>query len=186
MVNGVLQFRVIVLFSAAALFFLSCAVTVPEKEVGIRESGTGDEEFVGAIKQQIDYEVTESDAIDSIDTVRGKIVKWHGNVHKIWDDKIHILGPGEKRRYNFFVFLLDHPLPRETGIGDMTQSISPGDAIVIIGRIVDLDDVMAEIRYRITEPVVSPAKVTAPILKGYVISKDNDRNFEDPVWVGHR
>lgn len=199
MSNGVLQFRIIVLFAAAALFCLTCAVTVPEKEVGIQESGMSDKQFVEAIKQQIDYEVTEKDALDDIESVRGKVVKWSGNITQIWNEKIHILGRGEEERTNFFEFLLDHPLPRETRIGDVTQTLIVGDAIRVVGRIVNLQTIRARSinleRIFGIEPNVStwsPGEigpsynVTAPILKGYIISKDNDRNFENPVWVGHR
>lgn len=198
MSNEVLQFRVIVLFAAAALLLLACAGAVSERGVG-GKSVMSDEEFMASIKREIDYEVTEKDALDDIESVRGKVIKWSGNITQIWNEKIHILGRGEEERTNFFEFLLDHPLPRETRIGDVTQTLIVGDAICVIGRIVNLQTVRARSinieRIFGIEPNISPLSpgeigpsynVTAPVLKGYIISKDNDRNFENPVWVGHR
>jgi hypothetical protein len=198
MSNEGLQFRVMVLFAAATLLLLACAGAVSDRGAG-GQSFMSDEEFVASIRREIDYEVTEKDVLDDIESVRGKVVKWSGNITQIWNEKIHILGRGEEERTNFFEFLLDHPLPRETRIGDVTQTLIVGDAICVVGRIVNLQTVRARSinieRIFVIEPNISPLSpgeigpsynVTAPILKGYIISKDNDRNFENPVWVGHR
>jgi hypothetical protein len=198
MSNKALLFRVVVSFAAAALLLLACAGAVSERGAG-GLSDMSDEQFVASIKQEIDYQVTEKDALDNIGLARGKVVKWNGNITQIWNDRIHVLGRGEEERTNFFEFQLDHPLPRETHIGDVTQTLIVGDAIWVVGRIVNLETVRARSinieRISGIQPNISPLSpgeigpsynVTAPILKGYIISKDNDRNFENPVWIGHR
>lgn len=171
--SNIFPAKLAALFAAMALSILGCAGAVSER--GLSE-GIADEEFVKSIQQEIDYEVTEKDAMEFIDDVRGKVVKWMGNVYEIKEDEIQIVGPGEENRSNFFVFHLDNPLPKATHIGDMIQTISVGEAIFVIGRIMDLQDVTLRTQF----------KVSAPILKGYVISKDNDRNFKNPVWVAKK
>jgi len=173
--NKISSSKLACLCAAVALLLLGCAGTVSERGAD-DEFSISDDEFVKSIKQEIDYEVTEKDAMEYIDDVRGKVVKWIGNVYEMKENEIQIVGPGEERRYNFFVFRLDHPLPKETRIGDMIQTISGGEAVCVIGRIMDLEDIVLRTQF----------KVSAPILRGYVISKDNDRDFKNPVWVRHK
>ena len=90
MSNKVLLFRGIVPF-AAALLLLACAAAISERGVG-GQRAMSDEEFVTSIKRKIDYGVTEKDALDDIESARGKVVKWSGNITQIWNEKIHILG----------------------------------------------------------------------------------------------
>ena len=185
------------LYAAIALFILGCAGAVSEKGVG-DESGISDEEFVASIKRVIDYEVSERDALDDIESVRGKVVKWNGNITQIWNDKIHVLGRGEEEHYNFFELLLDHPLPQEIRIGDRTQTLIVGDPIHVVGRIENVQTVVARSINidrmfgmppnigGLSHGEIGPSyNVTAPILRGYIISRENDRNFENPVWVAN-
>lgn len=155
---------------------LACAGTLPEQKASDRDQGMSDEEFVAAIKQQINFEVTEKDAVDSFDLSRGQVVKWVGNVYEIFDDKIHIIGSGEEKRYNYFAFLMDHPLPRQTRIDDMTKTVAVGDEICVVGRIKDAQDLILR----------TQVKVAASILEGYIISKSSDRHLQHPIWVGNK
>jgi hypothetical protein len=160
---------------AIATLILGCASTVTDRDAGDEKRSLSDEEFVESIMRQVDHHVTWQDAIDDFEKVRGKVVKWSGHIANISDDKIQIgdvvyswqlRNPKTAHYGNSFIFLLDHPLPRETGIRDMSQTIIVGDAVLVIGRIIDLENV--------------------PILEGYVISKKNDRYFTNPVWVGNK
>jgi hypothetical protein len=198
MSNEVLQFRVIFLFAAAALLSLACAGAVSERGAG-GQSVMSDEEFISSTQKVIDYQISHEDAMNSIQEVRGKVVKWHGTIIKTWEDKIQICGrlilkraryqrwrPGsycfdtkDPRSYDLsenFLFTLDHPLPRENHFINMTATVAVWDAVYVIGEIIDTQTIVTE----------SGEKLTLPVIQGYIISKDNDRNFENPVWVGHR
>jgi len=157
------------------MLILGCVGTVTDRDIRDGKLSLSDDEFVESIKKQIDAQVTWQDAIDDFEKVRGKVVKWSGHIANTSDDKIQIgdivyswqlRNPKTAFYGNSFIFLLDHPLPKETGIRDMSQTIIVGDAIFVIGRIIDVENV--------------------PILEGYVISKKNDRDFAHPVWVGHK
>jgi hypothetical protein len=161
------------LWAAAALFLLGCSAAVYEEEASY---GVSDEDFVAAIKGQIDYLVTCEDAMEDIDAVRGRVVKWNGDIVRIWDDKIHIQSHGQEEYWNNFIFILDHPLPKERHIGESIQMVFERDPVYVVGRIMDRKTVLLK----------SGTEITVPHLRGYIISKDNDRNFEDPVWVGHK
>jgi hypothetical protein len=158
-----------------AILILGCASTLTDRGARDEKLSLSDDEFVESIKKQIDAQVTWQDAIDDFEKVRGKVVKWSGHIANISDDKIQIgdivyswqlRNPKTAFYGNSFIFLLDHPLPQETGIRDLSQTVIAGDAILVLGRIVDVKNV--------------------PILEGYVISKENDRYFTNPVWVGHK
>jgi hypothetical protein len=158
-----------------AMLILGCASILTDRGARDGKLNLSDEEFVESIKEQIDEQVTWQDAIDNFEKVRGKVVKWSGHIADTSDDKIQIgdivyswqlRNPKTAHYGNSFIFLLDHPLPRESGIRNMSQTIIVGDAIFAIGRIIAVKNV--------------------PILEGYVISKKNDRYFKNPVWVGHK
>jgi hypothetical protein len=138
-----------------------------------QEQSLSNEEFVISVMKKIDYQVRHQDAMKSTKAVQGKIVKWHGRITEIREDNIMICGRmvlirprdgspvpyyvdrNDPMNYNFFenfLFTLDHPLPEETRIGDMTES---------------------------------GVNLTLPVLQGYAIAKDNDRNFQNPVWIGN-
>lgn len=170
-------FRIELVFAclAMAMLILGCASTLTDRGTRDEKPRLSDEEFVESITKQIDEQVTWQDAIDDLEKVRGKVVKWSGHIADTSDDKIQIgdivyswqlRNPKTAFYGNSFIFLLDHPLPRESGIRDMSQTVIVGDAIFAVGRIIDLENV--------------------PILEGYVISKENDRYFTNPVWVGHK
>ncbi len=161
---------------AIALFLMGCAGAFSERETPGEDTDIGDREFVAALKERIDYLVTCEDAMEDIGAVRGKIVKWNGTIVRIWSDKIQIQSRGREEPWNNFFVLLDHPLPKETIIGERTQIISERDEIYVLGRILDRQTVILK----------SGTHITAPHLEGYAISKDNDRNFAHPAWVGHR
>jgi hypothetical protein len=163
------------LCAAGALLLLGCAGTVQQGVVE-DESGISDAEFIKEIKQKIDYLVRCEDAFDDIEAVRGKVVKWHGEIVRIWNDKIQVRSSGEIERWNNFIFLLDHPLPRESRFGESTQTISERETIYVVGRIMDLENVIFK----------DGTDLTIPHLKGYIISKDHDRNLLKPAWVGHK
>lgn len=160
---------------AIATLIFGCAGIVTNRGAGDEKISLSDEEFVASLKEQIDDQVMWQDAIDDFEKVRGKVVKWSGHIANTSYDKIQIgdivyswqlRNPKTAFYGNSYIFLLDHPLPKETGIRDMSQTIIVGDPILVIGRIIDVENV--------------------PILEGYVISKKNDRDFANPVWVGHK
>jgi len=158
---------------AAALLLSGCSGTVSEREVSY---GPSNEDFVAAIKQEIDYLVSCEDAMEDIDAVRGRVVKWYGDIVRIWDDKVHIQSHGQEEYWNNFILLLDHPLPKESHIGESTQMVFERDPVYVVGRIMDRKSVLLK----------SGTEMTVPHLKGFIISKANDRDFENPVWVGHK
>lgn len=161
------------LCAATALLLLGCSGAVYEEGAG---DAVSDEDFVTSIKRQIDYLVTCEDAMEDIDAVRGRVVKWYGDIVRIWDDKIQIQSHGKEEYWNNFILLLDHPLPKESHIGEPIQMVFERDPVYVVGRIMDRKTVLLK----------TGTEMTVPHLKGFIISKNNDRDFENPVWVRHK
>ncbi len=158
---------------AAMLFVLGCSGTVPEQTRPERHLALDIEAYVASVKAKVDPLITCEDAMDSIDTVRGQMVKWHGNIVRNWDDKLLIASVGREESWNHFVLLLDHPLPQASTIGDLIQTVSRDDAIYAAGRIIDLQTIVLK----------TGSDLTIPHLECLIISKENDRQFNRPVWV---
>lgn len=155
------------------LFLLGCAGTVPEQIRTEESPSFGVETYIEAIKAEVNPLITCEDAMDSIDAVRGQVVKWHGNIIRDWDDRLLIATEGREESWNHFLLLLDHPLPRESTVGELIQTVSREDAIYAAGRIIDLRTIVLK----------SGSDLTIPHLECYIISKENDRQFNRPVWV---
>lgn len=155
-----------ILWILLLISLMNCVGSLPEM-------AAGDNEVINSYKEQIDYGLTWKAAMEDIEKVKGKVVKWDGWLVRIWDDKIQIFGRGREELFNNFVVELAHPLPKETGIGDMTQTISIGNAAWVVGKIIDK-------QVYVTRDGVN---ITVPVLKGLMISRDNDRDFKKPVWV---
>jgi len=129
-----------------------------------------------SIKQQVDDQVTCSVAMDDIDKARGKIVRWDGDVIKIWDDRLFIATGGGGGHWNHFVLLIDRPLPELSTVENSMQTLSPKETIWALGRIIDLETIVLE----------TGSILTIPHLECYVISRGNDRQFAKPVWLKER
>jgi hypothetical protein len=163
-------------FILISLFIFACGGTAPELEIRNNHLSSGDRKFVTGIKQQIGDPVLYQDVIDNIADSRGKIVKWDGNIVHAWDDKLLIASQNREASWDHYVLLLDHPLPKDRSVKDLTQTVSTHDAIYAIGRIIDRRTIVLE----------SGSDLTIPHLECFVISKDNDREFTRPVWVGNK
>ena len=138
------------------------------------ENTENDTSFIDSIEKQVVYQITCNDAVKNFEKVEGSIVKWSGRILGIWNDQIQIRRiPAERYSNNTFLLLLDHPLPQETHIGDLKQTVMVSNTIWILGRITEVRDILS----------MSGMEITVPVLKGFVISKDNDRTFDKPVWV---
>jgi hypothetical protein len=161
---------------ATVLFISGCSGALSEKGLGDEQQATSDEDFVASIKQQIDDRVTYQDAMDDIEKVRGKVVKWNGDIVIIWNEKLLIASPSREGDWDHFILVIDHPLPQDVSLEDLIQTVSIGDAIYAIGRIIDRKTIVLE----------TGSDLTIPYLKCYVISKENDRNFSKPAWVGNK
>jgi len=157
----------------SVLLCLACAGTVPEQTRPEDTLSYDLEQYLASVKAEVDPLITCEDAMDSIDAVRGQVVKWHGDIIRTWDDKLLIATEGQEESWNHYVLLLDHPLPRESTIGDLIQTVSRGDAIYAAGRIIDLQTIVLK----------TGSDLTIPHLECLVISKENDRQFTRPVWV---
>ncbi len=167
--------RLFVVYMMLILFFHGCGGEFSEKGWDDQRHALSEEDVVAIIKQQIDDQVTYEHATDDIVKARGKVVKWSGDIVVTWNDKLLIACPRREGGWNHFVLLLDHPLPAESSIEDLVQTVSQGDAVYVAGRIIDLQTIILE----------TGSDLTIPHLQGYLISKDNDREFIHPVWVGH-
>jgi len=148
------------------LFLMNCAGS-------FTEMATSESEIIKSHKEKINPGLTWKTAMEDIESVKGKVVKWDGWLVRIWDDKIQIFGRGREEFVNNFIVELNHPLPKEVGISEMTQTISVGRAAWVVGKIIDK-------QVYVTRDGVN---ITVPVLKGIMISKDNDRDFKNPVWV---
>jgi hypothetical protein len=158
-----------------ALLLLACAGPISQTGSIEQQRRLAQKEQVAAIKTQIDPLITCEAAMDSIEAVRGQVVKWHGDIIRSWNDKLLIASQGREESWNHFVLLLDHPLPRESTIGELVQTVSRGDAIYAAGRIIDLRTIVLK----------SGSDLTIPHLECFIISKENDRQFGRPVWVAN-
>jgi len=161
---------------AIALLSFGCGGAISERNLGAEKEALSDAEFVASVKAQIDDQVTYEDAADDIERVRGKVVKWRGDIVIIWNDKLLIASPSREGDWNHSVLMIDHPLPQDTSVEDLKQTVSTKEGVYVLGRIVDLQTVVLE----------TGSDLTIPHLECYVISKDNDRTFSNPVWVGNK
>jgi hypothetical protein len=161
---------------AMALFLSGCGGTLSEKALDDEKQAMSEEDFVASIKQQIDDQVTYQSALDDIAKARGKVVKWSGDIVITWKDKLLIASPKREGGWNHFILVLDHPLPQASSVEDLIQTVSKGDAVYVVGRIIDRQTVVLE----------TGSDLNIPHLKGYLISKENDRQFINPVWVGQK
>jgi len=159
-----------------ALFITACGGTAPEIDIKNDRLSAGDREFVANIKQETGDPVLYRDVTENIEDFRGKIAKWDGNIVQIWDDKLLIASLNRDGFWDHFILLLDHPLPEDRSVKNLTQTLSIRDDIYALGRIIDLRTIVLE----------SGSDLTIPHLDCFVISKDNDREFVRPVWVGKK
>lgn len=165
--------RLAILSTLIASLALACAGIAPEKGAPDKLAAVRDDELVASLRQQIDDQTTYDDAMMDIERVRDRIVKWRGDIVSIWDDQLLIASRNKDGGWNHFILLLDHPLPEALTIRDLTQTVSPKDAIWAIGQIADRRTVVLD----------SGTDLIIPHLKCYVISKENDRDFANPVWT---
>lgn len=148
------------------IFLMNCAGS-------LSEIAAGDDEVINSYKEQINPGLTWEAAMRDIEQVKGKVVKWDGWLVRIWENKIQVFGRGREELVNNFIVELDHPLPREQGIGDMSQTVTTGKIVWVVGKIIDKQLYVAR----------DGVNVTLPLLKGYMITRDNDRDFKNPVWI---
>jgi hypothetical protein len=173
---------------------LSCAPAVPESGVSASRQGSAEEDLISSVKKEIDYHLQHQDVMEDVEAAGGKTVKWHGIITKIYEDRIQVCGRmvlirshdgspvpdyidrNDPRNYHLlenFLVTLDHPLPREKRLGDMTPSVTVWDAVYVIGRLIGTETLVTE----------SGVNLTLPVLQGFAITKESDRDFQGPVWV---
>jgi hypothetical protein len=174
--EGLSPFFLASLMAAIAIFLFACSSTVSEIETGDDHRRMSQDEFVASIKQMADDQITLEDVMHDVEKVRGKVVKWNGDIIKYWSDKLLIASQGTADHWNHFILLLDHPLPEQSSVADLKQTVSTRDAIFALGRIINRQTIVLE----------TGSDLTIPHLECYVISKDNDRQFAKPVWVINR
>lgn len=156
------------LYLLLLLFSINCAGS-------LTEMAADQDTVIKSYKEQIDYGLTWKAAMENIEKVKGKVVKWDGALVRIWEDKIQVYGRGREESINNFIVKLDHPILTEAGIGDMTQTVSIGKTVWVVGRIIDKEEFVTR----------RGVNVTVPVLRGLMVSKDNDRNFARPVWIAN-
>jgi hypothetical protein len=162
--------------TALALLIFSCSGTSSKTDPVGEFPDTNDAGFLAFIKGQVDDRVTCADALDSIDSVRGKIIRWSGDIVAMWDDRLFIATGGGGGSWNHFVLLIDRPLPELLTVESSMKTVSLKDAIWALGRIVDLRTIVLN----------TGSVLTIPHLECYAIAKENDRQFARPVWVRSR
>ncbi len=153
----------------STLVLLNCAGMVSEM-------APDNEALINSYKKQIDYGVTWKAAMKDYEKVKGKVVKWDGSLVEIRENKIQVFGRGREEFVINFIVELDHPLPKEQGIGDMTQTVAIGNTVWVVGKIIDKQDYVTR----------TGVNLTLPLLKGYMITRDNDRDFKKPLWVANQ
>ena len=174
---------------------LNCASIVSEKGPSGDRLRLAEEEMISSVKKKIDYQLHHKNVMENVKAARGKIVKWHGTITRVREDKIQISGRmvlirphdgstvpayidrDDPRNYNLFenfLVALDHPLPREKRLGDMTTNVAIWDVVYVIGKLTGTETIVTE----------SGVNLTLPVLQGYAITQESDRNFQQPVWVG--
>ena len=163
----------IALLSIALMGLFDSGCSGP-KISGIQErAALNDENYISWIRQQIDDQVSLPDARADIKPAQGKVVRWNGDIVDIWQDRLLIAQEGGGVGWNHFVLFLDHPLPQVSTVKDLIQTVSSGDGIYAAGRILDMRTIILR----------SGSDLTIPHLECLIISKENDRQFNRPVWV---
>lgn len=107
----------------------------------------------------------------------GKIISTRGifleqKFFKDKEKKIIVSGSNNGHPADYLVYL-DHPLLKQTKIGENIQVISTASGIRVFGRLKGLEDYMTE----------AGVKKQLPVLDAIAIYNIDDRELQNPVWV---
>jgi hypothetical protein len=107
----------------------------------------------------------------------GKIISTRGvyveqKFLKDKDRKFIISGSNSGQAADYLV-TLDHPLPKQSKIGENIQIISTNSGIRVFGKLKGIEDYLTE----------TGLNKQLPVLEAIAIFNIDDREFQNPVWV---
>jgi len=123
------------------------------------------------------YDVDNIDIYTNPINYFGKIISTRGvfveqKFFKDKEKKFIVSGSNNGHPADFLVYL-DHPLPKQTKIGENVQVISTLSGIRVFGKLKGLEDYMTE----------NGVKKQLPALEAIAIYNIDDRDLQIPVWV---
>lgn len=155
---------------------ISCSALMEgstNKSNTLNKSNSNLREMISSAKYDVDnihIYTNPNDFIGKVISTRGVFVEQ--KFFKDKDKKFIISGSNNGHPAEYLVYL-DHPLPKQTKIGENIQVISTASGIRVFGRLKGLEDYMTE----------SGVKKQLPVLEALAIYNIDDRNLLNPVWV---
>ncbi len=163
---------------ALPLIFLSCSAMMEEST---NKSGNNtlkkSSSNLKAVISGARYDVDNIHIYSNTNEFIGKIISTRGyyieqKFLKDKDRKFVISGSNSGQTADYLV-VLDHPLPKQSKIGENIMIISTGSNIRVFGKFIRIEDYLTE----------SGIKKQLPMLEAIAIFNIDDREFQNPVWV---
>jgi len=139
----------------------------------LKKSNSNLKQAIGNARYDVDninIYTNPSEYIGKIISTRGVFVEQ--KFFKDKEKKFIVSGSNNGHPADYLVYL-DHPLPKQTKIGENIQVISTASGIRVFGRLKGLEDYMTE----------AGVKKQLPVLEAIVIYNIDDRDLLNPVWV---
>jgi hypothetical protein len=161
-----------------SISLISCSALM-EEDTGkstnnsLKKSNTNLREMISSAKYDVDninIYTTPNEYIGKIISTRGIFLEQ--KFFKDKEKKFIVSGSNNGHPADYLVYL-DHPLPKQTKIGENIQVISTASGIRVFGRLKGLEDYMTE----------AGIKKQLPVLDAIAIYNIDDRELQNPVWV---
>lgn len=158
--------------------FISCSTFI--EEGSNTNTGNSLKKRNPNLKQAIrsaKYDVDNINIYTTPNEYIGKIISTRGifleqKFFKDKEKKFIVSGSNNGHPADYLVYL-DHPLQKQTKIGEDIQVISTASGIRVFGRLKGLEDYMTE----------AGVKKQLPVLDAIAIYNIDDRELQNPVWV---
>lgn len=166
----IIPFLSFTLASCSGLFEETSSTKIKSAE---KKSSTNLKDVISSARYDVDnihIYTNPNEFIGKIISTRGIFVEQ--KFFKDKEKKFIISGSNNGHPAEYLVYL-DHPLPKQTKIGENVQVISTASGIRVFGWLKNLEDYMTE----------SGVKKQLPVLEAIAIYNIDDRDLLKPVWV---
>ena len=172
-----ISFRFLLLL-IASLNFISCTALYEQSSNQstnntLKKSNKNLREVISRARYDVDnihIYTNPNEYLDKIIATRGVYVEQKFLRER--EKKFIISGSNNGHPADFLVYL-DHPLPKQTKIGENVQVISTMSGIRVFGKLKGIEDYLTE----------SGIKKQLPALEAIAIFNIDDREYFYPVWV---
>lgn len=168
----------LLLFLFLALNLISCSALMEENSTkktnnSLRKSSSNLKSAISNAR----YDLDNIQIYSNIQEYMGTIISTQGifieqKFLKDKDKKFVITGSNTGYAGDFIVYL-DHPLQKQTRIGENVQVISTASGIRVFGRFKGLEEYLS----------YDGVKKQLPVLEAIAIFNIDDRDCQNPVWV---